>query len=385
MRICCSELGVNLPQMLDSLRYLRRSIQAMPYSVIASMRHRTGKAPVQFVIEDADWAIRWVGEGIRNGLPAYARGKMGTTCTPYNLTHQIAHFGSQYMWVDWASHISKTNRTIASFFHGKPEDGPAVEKHIELFLKHEPQLSRIVVSAAAVGERLKAWGVCTAKISHIPIGTDVGLFVPPSFQQREEARKKLGFSPEAIVIGSFQKDGVGWGKGLRPKLIKGPDLFLDVVENLSSEYPIEVLLSGPARGYVKYGLESKKIPYRHMYPSTREGLVDLYHALDVYLMTSREEGGPMALIESMSAGIPVVSTRAGMAVDLIQDGTNGFLTDLEDVDGLVDGVRKVLALGEEKRMCVAAKARAGVQACDWSVVALRHWEEVYKPLLNESA
>ena len=189
MRICCSELGVNLPQMLDSLRYLRRSIQAMPYSVIASMRRRTGKAPVQFVIEDADWAIRWVGEGIRNGLPAYARGKMGTTCTPYNLTHQIAHFGSQYMWVDWASHISKTNRTIASFFHGKPEDGPAVEKHIELFLKHEPQLSRIVVSAAAVGERLKAWGVCTAKISHIPIGTDVGLFVPPSFQQREEARE----------------------------------------------------------------------------------------------------------------------------------------------------------------------------------------------------
>ena len=78
--------------------------------------------------------------------------------------------------------------------------------HIELFLKYEPQLSRIVVSAAAVGERLKAWGVCAAKISHIPIGTDVGLFVPPSFQQREEARKKLGFSPEAIVIGSFQKD-----------------------------------------------------------------------------------------------------------------------------------------------------------------------------------
>ena len=132
MRICCSELGVNLPQMLDSLRYLRRSIQAMPYSVIASMRRRTEK-PVQFVIEDADWAIRWVGEGIRNGLPAYARGKMGTTCTPYNLTHQIAHFGSQYMWVDWASHISKTNRTIASFFMANQRMGLRLKSILNYF------------------------------------------------------------------------------------------------------------------------------------------------------------------------------------------------------------------------------------------------------------
>ena len=371
--------------MRDSLRNFKRSMQAMPYRAIASMGHRSGKVPVQFVIEDADWAIRWVGEGIRDGLPAYARGKLETTCTPHRLTHQIAHFGSQYMWVDWAPHISKTNRTIASFFHGKPEDGPVVEKHIELFLKHEPQLSRIVVSAGAVGERLKDWGVNAAKISHIPIGTDVSLFVPPSLQQREHARNLLGFSPEAIVIGSFQKDGVGWDEGLQPKLIKGPDLFLDVIEILSSDYPIEVLLSGPARGYVKNGLESRGIPYRHMYPSTREGLVNLYHALDVYLMTSREEGGPMALIEGMSAGIPVVSTRAGMAVDLIQDGVNGVLTGLEDVDGLADGVRRVLTLGEEKRTSIAVKARASVQACDWKVVARRHWEEVYKPLLDESA
>ena len=118
--------------------------QSLPSRVAAAMGGRGKGAPVQFVVEDADWAIRWVGEGIRDGLPEEARGKVATTLAPQRLIHRVAHFGSQYMWVDWAPHLSRTNQPVVSFFHGKPEDGPAVEAHIERFLKTEPQLRRIV-------------------------------------------------------------------------------------------------------------------------------------------------------------------------------------------------------------------------------------------------
>ena len=371
--------------MRSALRSIKLGFQSLPSRVAAAMGGRGKGAPVQFVVEDADWAIRWVGEGIRDGLPAEARGKLATTFEPQRLIHRVAHFGSQYMWVNWAPHLSRTNQPVVSFFHGKPEDGPAVERHIEMFLKSESQLRRIVTSASIVRERLMNWGVPADKIVHIPIGTDVAMFAPPTPELRAAARARLGFADEAIVVGSFQKDGMGWGEGLEPKPIKGPDVFLDAVELLAKDLPIEVLLSGPARGFVKTGLKARGIPFQHHYPPERAGLVELYHALDLYLMTSREEGGPMALMESMASGVPVVSTTVGMAPDLIVDGINGGLAASEDVDGLVHRAQTMLALDDSARAQLTAKAREAVLPCDWKVVARRHWEEVYQPLLNEAA
>ena len=371
--------------MRDALRSLRLGFQSLPFRVMESLGARGEGPPVQFVIEKSDWAIRWVGEGIRDGLPGNAKGKLATTQAPHRLLHRVAHFGSQYMWVDWAPHLSATNQPVVSFFHGKPEDGPQVEKHIEQFLKSEPQVRSIVASAGVVRERLMSWGVRADKIAHIPIGTDVTMFRQPSQEQREAARAHLGFSDEAIVIGSFQKDGVGWGEGMDPKPIKGPDVFLDVVELFAKDLPVEVLLSGPARGFVMNGLKQRGIPFQHRYPPERADLVGLYHALDLYLVTSREEGGPMALMESMASGVPVVSTAVGMAPDLIVDGATGGLSASEDVEGLVNRAQAMLALDDSARAQLTAKAREAVLPCDWKVVARRHWEEVYQPLLNEAA
>jgi glycosyltransferase involved in cell wall biosynthesis len=370
--------------MRSALRSVKLGFQSLPFRMAAAMGSRGSGAPVQFVVEDAAWAIRWVGEGIRDGLPEEARGNVATTLAPHRLIHRVAHFGSQYMWVDWAPHLSRTNQPVVSFFHGKPEDGPTVEKHIDRFLKTEPQLRRIVTSASIVRERLIDWGVRADKIVRIPIGTDVAMFAPPTPELRATARARLGFSKDAIVMGSFQKDGVGWDEGLEPKPIKGPDVFLDTVEQLAKDLPVEVLLSGPARGFVKNGLKARGIPFQHHYPPERADLIELYHALDLYLMTSREEGGPMALMESMASQVPVVSTAVGMAPDLIEDGVTGGLAVSEDVEGLVNRARSMLALDDSARAQLVAKAHEAVLPCDWKVVARRHWEEVYQPLLNET-
>ena len=81
--------------------------------------------------------------------------------------------------------------------------------------------------------------------------------------------------------------------------------------------PVYALLTGPSRGYVKEELKKNGIPYYHSYVLELNDLVPLYQALDLYLITSREEGGPMGLMESMSCGIPVVTTNVGMAADVI--------------------------------------------------------------------
>jgi glycosyltransferase involved in cell wall biosynthesis len=146
----------------------------------------------------------------------------------------------------------------------------------------------------------------------------------------------------AFIVGSFQKDGVGWGEGLQPKEIKGPDTLVATLERLRTRIPeLAVLLTGPARGYVRRELERLDILHRHVKLASRDELATAYHALDVYLVTSRQEGGPKSVLESMAAGTPIVTTRVGQATEIVADGVTGLLADVDDVDELAMGVQRV--------------------------------------------
>jgi glycosyltransferase involved in cell wall biosynthesis len=367
----------------QSLRTWRYRAPALAWrAVVASGLASPPAAPVAFVTEDADWAIRRVGEYIRGEIEQDDPGTVVTATRPQQLVGRVAHFGSQYMWLAWGQHMSPKNRYAVSFFHGKPEDGPEVARHIEQFLDSVPRLSRIVVSAGVVEQRLLSWGVPAEKIVRIPIGVDTRLFVPPSAEQRAAARQALGFAEDAVVIGSFQKDGVGWGDGMEPKLIKGPDVFLDTVARLRETLPVAVLLTGPARGYVKQGLERLGIPYAHTYVKAYKDLVGCYHALDLYLVTSREEGGPMGLMEGMASGVPVVSTPVGMGPDLLVDGVSGGLTEAVDPAQLAASALAVLGQDDDG-MALRREAAASVAHCAWPQVAEAHLRQVYRPLMVE--
>ena len=159
----------------------------------------------------------------------------------------------------------------------------------------------------------------------------------------------------AFVVGSFQKDGVGWGDGFEPKLIKGPDTLLAAAERLRDRVPeLWFLLTGPSRGYVRRGLERLGIPYRHHFLPSTEAVATAYSAIDLCIVASREEGGPKAVLESMATGIPLVTTRVGQATDLVRHGENGFLVDVGDVEGIVEWSAHVVAASEEE---LAADAR----------------------------
>lgn len=341
--------------------------------------YRPKTPPVAFVTEKADWATRRLGESICAVVEGLRPGTAATTDHPARQIDRVVHFGSQYMWCAWGPTLARSNRPVVSFFHGKPEDGPEVARHIDEFLASLPRLSRVVTGATVVERRLLAWGVPRAKLVRIPIGTDTRLFRPPSAQQRRAAREKLGVPPGAVVIGSFQKDGVGWGDGMEPKLIKGPDVLLAVAAGLAKERPVYAIVSGPARGFVRAGFERLGVPHLHVYPQSHAEMVTCYHALDFYLMTSREEGGPMSLLEAMASGVPVVSTPVGMAPDLIEDGVTGGLA--ETAEGLVRRCLDLLALPDDGAALRHAARQRVVAVADWTIVGRAHLQDVYLPLL----
>jgi glycosyltransferase involved in cell wall biosynthesis len=87
---------------------------------------------------------------------------------------------------------------------------------------------------------------------------------------------------------------------------------------------------------------------------------DLYAQCDVWLCASRSEGFCLPVLEAMACRCPVVSTRVGGAPDLIEEGLQGYVVDVEDSEGLAERLVQVLSLNEAawRRMSAAAFSAA---------------------------
>jgi glycosyltransferase involved in cell wall biosynthesis len=240
--------------------------------------------------------------------------------------------------------LDSSHRLGFAYFHGRPGTPgyPEFDDAYDRLRRNARRFARVQVTHAEMQALVAEAGVDEAKIFRIPIGVELEHFPLGDPQSRADARIELGLPATAFVVGSFQKDGVGRGAGTEPKLIKGPDVLVDVLARLRESIPeLAVLLTGPARGYVRGELERLGIPYEHMLFRSHRELALAYHALDVYVVTSRQEGGPKATFEAIACGVPLVTTRVGQAQELLTDGNDALLVDVDDVDALVDGVRRV--------------------------------------------
>jgi glycosyltransferase involved in cell wall biosynthesis len=249
------------------------------------------------------------------------------------------HFGAlQPRWLD------SSHRLGLSYFHGRPGTPgyPEFDGAYEALRRNPARIDRVQVTHAEMHELVVDAGIAPDKVFRIPIGVELERFALGDDGTRAEARSALGIPASAFVVGSFLKDGVGMDEGLEPKLLKGPDAFVAVVSRLRTSIPeLFVLLTGPARGFVKRELDLLGAPNRHAILETRAELARSYHATDVCLVTSRQEGGPKAVLESLATGVPLVTTRVGQAPELVADGENGLLADVDDTDALTAAVTRI--------------------------------------------
>ena len=256
-----------------------------------------------------------------------------------------------------------------AYFHGRPgtPDMPEFDACFDALRRRHEEIDRVQVTNRAMEELVLGTGMAADKVHRIPIGIDVEAFPLRSSSDVAHARRVLGLPESAFVIGSFQKDGVGWGDGLEPKLIKGPDVLLAVAERLRERIPeVVLLLTGPSRGYVKAGLERLGVPYRHVLLPDVDAVAQAYEAIDVCLVTSRDEGGPRAVLEAMATGVPLVATRVGQGADLVRHGANGWMVDVADVEAIETWTVHVAdaPASELDRVCATARETAEANSYD---------------------
>ena len=334
-----------------------------------------------YIVEPIIWVTNWEGRYITENIKKLYNIPTALIRTSRRrisgIKKQILHFGSRNTYLPFNySYVNKDNAIILTWYHGTDKD----LEYIRLLPKVSKILDIIHTSCSITKEQLVKWGAEEKKIKVIPIGIDTNLFKNSNDSEKKHIRKKLKIPDNSICIGSFQKDGNGWGEGDTPKLVKGPDIFCEVVKKLKEKYPIFVLLTGPARGYVKKRLSSENIPFRHFYFKNYLNIVNFYKAIDLYIIASRAEGGPKALIESFASGIPVVSTDVGMVHDIARGGYNAMVSKIDDVENLVYSCGKLIE-NEGLREKIIKGGFETVKDFDWKIIAGRYYKEIYSKFL----
>ncbi len=150
---------------------------------------------------------------------------------------------------------------------------------------------------------------------------------------------------------------------------KGLDKLIDALALLRSrgrDYRMLFIGMGPLEGMLRARARSQGVEdllrIRGWTDSTAE-LADVYRRSGVVVCASSCEGGPRATVEGMACGIPTVSTKVGMMVELIKDGWNGWHADFT-VPGLAQALDNVLA-DEAKRLAMGRNAHESVQRFDY--------------------
>jgi glycosyltransferase involved in cell wall biosynthesis len=301
---------------------------------------------VLFVSEGVEWVttgeIKCLVEEILCGLGIKWRvaGPM-----PVGLPRQSIFYPSVYFLRHPHRYLLPKCRVAFPYYHGYPGTGEQLfDVCFSNLKKFHHKITRIQAPNSYMRGLILQSGIEPQKVFLIPIAIKGEYFSVQSYESKNQARKAFGIPQNAVVVGSFQKDGVGWGEGLEPKLVKGPDIFLKTVAILKNSISeLFVLLSGPARGYVKKGLEKLSIPYKHIYIENYPEICGLYHCLDLYMVTSRQEGGPKAVLETMACNVPLVTTRVGQAMDMVRNEYNGMIVDVEQAEALADSALRILA------------------------------------------
>jgi glycosyltransferase involved in cell wall biosynthesis len=332
------------------------------------------------ITDKGQWALYWVAYFVTQGLRERHAAKVEVVREIGDTRGQILHYIDRYAYLRGKADLTHpSNHVFLTWYHSDPH--PENRWLFEALPKALPRLRGVVTSCQATRQSLLGLGVPDEKIHILPIGVDLRTFRPPSPFERQAARAQFGVPANAFCVGSFQKDGTGWEEGMEAKLIKGPDVFLEALALAKNRLPrLFVFLTGQARGYVKRGLEKLGIPYVHHALDEYHNIIACYHALDAYLIASRIEGGPKGMMESWATGVPVVSTRMGMPADYMRHEENGLLAEVEDGEGLAEGLLRLAEDAALRQTCIK-NALEAVRPLGWDVIADGYYA-LYRPYLR---
>jgi glycosyltransferase involved in cell wall biosynthesis len=223
-------------------------------------------------------------------------------------------------------------RAIVHTYHGHVLSGYFSRRWERVFRLIERVLSHAAGTLVAVSDEVRddlvRFTVAPAgRFVVVPYGFDL----PPWSEDDDDARRRL----RADLGADDARFVVGWAGRLTA--IKRP---LDLVRTLAAliERDIDALLVLVGDGEDRFAVEALAtelgVADRCRFVGFQKRIRDWYAAFDAFLLTSANEGTPVAAIEALAAGRPVVATRAGGTGTVVANGETGYLERIGDTNAL---------------------------------------------------
>lgn len=214
---------------------------------------------------------------------------------------------SPWLWNKEPRKFLKSKKVVCSIFHMEEKDFSSAG--VRQFNKRDKYVDCYHVISLKTKKQLET--ITDKKIFYIPFWVNHDIWF--EIKDKSALRKKYRIEQNSFVIGSFQRDTEGKDL-ISPKLIKGPDRFVSIVKAMNIEKKdLIVLLTGKRRQYVISKLEENNINFVYLEMVDFKSLNELYNTLDLYIVTSRIEGGPQSIVECGLSKTPIISTDVGIA------------------------------------------------------------------------
>lgn len=128
-------------------------------------------------------------------------------------------------------------------------------------------------------------------------------------------------------------------------------------KEIHPDYILTIFGEGEERMVLEKKISDMRLNDSVFLPGRKQNVHELIVGAEVFAMASNFEGMSNSLIEAMCLGLPCISTKVSGATDLIEDGINGILVDLEDTDGMFKAICEIVD-NKEKALEIGKKASA---------------------------
>lgn len=233
-----------------------------------------------------------------------------------------------------------------------------------------PVARRVVCPTAVIARSLEQEEVAPEKIRVIPNGVPLSVTLP-----RDKARDELGLDLDSKVIGIVA----------RLRVEKCHELLLGAFARLSADRQDVVLAivgDGVRRAELEELARSLGVDTRVVFAGERRDARRLISAFDVGVISSSWEGLPVAALETMAAGVPLVSTRVGTMPEILADDA-GVLVDVGDEEALAAELGRLLD-DPDWASRIAARGRARVEQENTFDAMVNAYLELYEAVADET-
>jgi len=247
--------------------------------------------------------------------------------------------------------------------HDALDDNPRLRVLLRLLAR---RASTVVCVADEVASYLEGVvGVPRGKLQVLRNGVDTELFRPGL------ADEPLWSGPVVGTVGRLDplKDHLTLLRAFRLLVERVPNIKLVIVGD------------GPLRGELEAASRGLGIGDKVAFLGRRSDIARLLRGMHVFVLSSVKEGLPLALLEAMASGIPVVATNVGGVPQVVQDGHTGILCPPGEPFELAQSINQLI-LDEELRRRVAANARSLVEHSYSLRAMLSGYESLYAAAAN---